>query len=40
MANTSTLFTVADTYSGDAEAVSFDVHIECDTLGSIQRYSK
>lgn len=29
-----------DAYTGDAEAVSFDVHIEVDTLGSRQLYAK
>jgi hypothetical protein len=38
--NTSTLFTGADTYTGDAESVSFDCHIEVDTLGSRQLYAK
>jgi hypothetical protein len=39
-ANTSTLFTWTDTYSWDAEAVSFDVHIECDTIWSREKYVK
>jgi len=39
-ANASTLFTGADPYTGDAEAVSFDVHIEVDTLGSRALYAK
>lgn len=30
----------ADNYTGDAEAVSFDVHIEVDMFGSKSRYSK
>jgi hypothetical protein len=39
-ANASTLFTGADPYAGDAEAISFDVHIEVDMLGSRQLYVK
>lgn len=38
--NDSGLFTGADAYTGDAEATSFDVHIEVDTLGSRQLYAK
>jgi len=40
VADTSTLFGGADAYSGDAEALSSDVHIEVDTLGSRALYSK
>jgi len=40
VANASTLFSTTDTYSGDAEATSFDVHIEVDMLGSHGRYIK
>lgn len=38
--NDSTEMDGLDTYTGDAEALSFDIHIECDTLGSRQRYVK
>jgi len=39
-ANASTLFAGADPYTGDAEAMSFDVHICVDMLGSRQLYVK
>lgn len=39
-ANDSEVFDGVDTYTGDAEAVSFDVHIEVDMMGSRERYSK
>lgn len=38
--NTSGLFSGVDTYTGVASAVSFDIHIECDTLGSRTEYTK
>lgn len=38
-ANGSTLFAGADAYTGDAEAVSLDVHIECNKCGSRTRYA-
>jgi hypothetical protein len=39
-ANTSTLFTGADPLDATAEVTAFDVHIECDTLGSRTELSK
>lgn len=39
-ANASTLFSGADPLTGDVEAVSFDVHIQVDMLGSRGEYSK
>lgn len=39
-ANTSTLFTGADAYTGDAELVSFDVHVEINSVGSDEEYVK
>jgi hypothetical protein len=38
--NTSTLFTGADAYTGDAEITGVDIHFEQDTLGSRSEYSK
>ena len=36
------LITDSELYAstGDAEALSFDIHIEVDTIGSRQRYTK
>jgi hypothetical protein len=39
-ANTSTLFSGADPLTGDANAVNFDIHVESDTLGSNEEYTK
>lgn len=38
--NASTLFTGTDPLTGIASLLSFDVHIECDTLGSKAEYTK
>ena len=38
--NDSTEFVGADSYTGDAQAVSFDVHIEVDACGSRSQYIK
>gem|GEM_PF-3504186 len=39
-ANNSTVFSGSDTYSGDAEITSVDIHFEQDTLGSNSEYIK
>ena len=39
-ANDSEELTELDPYVGNAEALSFDIHIEVDTIGSRQRYTK
>lgn len=39
-ANTSTLFVGADAYTGDAELVSFDVHVAQNSIGSDEEYVK
>lgn len=39
-ANASGLFTGADALAATASCTSFDAHIECDTLGSRQEYTK
>lgn len=39
-ANTSGVFTGADTYAGNAEITSADIHLEMDTLGSRSEYAK
>jgi hypothetical protein len=39
-ANTSGLFTGADTYTGTASVTSMDVHFEIDSIGSDTEYSK
>lgn len=38
--DTSTLYGDSDPLAGDASAVNFDVHIECDTIGSRSEFSK
>ena len=38
--DTSTLYGDSDPLAGDASAVNFDVHIECDTVGSRSEFSK
>ncbi len=38
--NDSGLFNTTDAETADVDAVSFDIHIECDTLGSRQEYIK
>ena len=40
VANASGLFAGTDTYTGDAEALNFDIHIEIDSFGSNLEYSK
>ena len=38
--NTSTLFAGNNTYTATARVTSFDIHIECDDLGSNTEYTK